>query len=63
MQDIKPTHITHLFLLRKYKGKIMAATTMEMRAAAANIPKGKNALKHLFEALRLHKAEVQHLTK
>lgn len=62
MNDIKPTH-THLSLLRKYGGKIMQATALEMRAAVSTIPAGKNALKHLFEAMRLYRAERAHMSK
>ena len=57
------TPVTHLSLLRKYAGKIMRATSEEMRAAAATIPSGKNALKHLFEAMRLYRAERRHMGK
>lgn len=46
------TKINHLYLLRKYKGNIMLATSDEMKAAASSIPKGENALKHLHDATR-----------
>lgn len=55
------TQVTHLSLLRKYAGKIMRATTEEMRAAVATIPAGKNALKHLFEAMRIYSSERAHM--
>ena len=58
-----PTHTTHLSLLRKYDGKIMNATSEERVEAARHIPAGKNALTHLFEALRLYTAEMVHLTQ
>lgn len=41
----------------------MQASHEELIAAAQSIPTGKNALKHLFEALRLHTAEQLHLQK
>ena len=54
---ISPTHTVHLSLLRKYGGRIMQATHNELVFAGAQVPKGKNALKHLFEALRLHRSQ------
>lgn len=41
----------------------MRATSYELQLAARTIPEGKNALKHLFEAMRLHAAERKHLQK
>lgn len=58
MENQTNTQITHLSLMRKY-GNIMHATSEELKAAVANIPKGKNPLQHLFESACVYEKEVE----
>jgi len=51
--------LTHLELLRKYGGNIMAATAEEMEGIRAYITPAKNGLKLLFEASRAYEVEVK----
>lgn len=60
MKKPKPKpKITHVSLFRKYGGKIMTASSLELRAAAASLSKGKNCLQALFEAAREYDRQIK----